>query len=145
MLRTRLSGSVATRQFSFSSLRRDSKLITENAPASESRNPGPSSSRNNFLDDTIRSLNSLDSPPNNTHSDAQSPDHSNLTSSYDINEIQQRIREWSDQTAITFRKRADEYTGTTKTAFSRLGSQLNRVTGYEEIESLKKQVVEQGT
>lgn len=54
------------------------------------------------------------------------------------------MRQWTDKTAITVRSRADEFTSTTKSTLSQLGLQLNKVTGYEEIEALKRQVVEQG-
>jgi sensitive to high expression protein 9 len=58
--------------------------------------------------------------------------------------VKQRIREWAEQGAIVLRNRADGFTATTKATFSQLGSELNRVTGYEEIEALKRKVVEQG-
>jgi sensitive to high expression protein 9 len=58
--------------------------------------------------------------------------------------VKQRIREWTEQATIALRNRADDFTASTKTTFSHLGSQLNRVTGYEEIEALKRGVVEQG-
>ena len=48
-------------------------------------------------------------------------------------------------TAINIRKRADGFTAVTQTLFSELGGQLNRATGYEEIELLKKKVEAQGT
>ncbi|KAJ8583728.1 hypothetical protein M405DRAFT_748195 [Rhizopogon salebrosus TDB-379] len=41
------------------------------------------------------------------------------------------------------RQRTDHLTQTTSTKFFQLGSQLNRVTGYEQIEALKQRVVEQ--
>ena len=59
--------------------------------------------------------------------------------------VKQRIREWAEQGAIVLRNRADGFTATTKATFSQLGSELNRVTGYEEIETLKRNVVEQGS
>jgi len=64
--------------------------------------------------------------------------------SYDLHIVKQRIREWTEQATIGLRNRADDFTANTKTTFSQLGSQLNRVTGYEEIEALKRGVVEQG-
>jgi hypothetical protein len=42
------------------------------------------------------------------------------------------------------RQRTDELTQKTSTKLFQLGSQLNRVTGYEQIDALKQQVVEQG-
>ena len=47
--------------------------------------------------------------------------------------------------AINIRKRADGFTAVTQVLFSELGGQLNRATGYEEIELLKKKVEAQGT
>ena len=64
--------------------------------------------------------------------------------SFDLHIVKQRIREWTEQATIALRNRADDFTASTKTTFSQLGSQLNRVTGYEEIEALKRGVVEQG-
>ncbi|KAK0187870.1 Mdm33 family-domain-containing protein [Armillaria mellea] len=61
----------------------------------------------------------------------------------DLQQVKNRLLEWSDQAAITLRTRADDFTETTRSTFSQLGAQLNKVTGYEEIEALKRQVVEQ--
>lgn len=65
-------------------------------------------------------------------------------SSYHAEIVKRRIREWAEQGSIVLRNRADGFTATTKATFSQLGSELNRVTGYEEIEALKRKVVEQG-
>lgn len=46
--------------------------------------------------------------------------------------------------AINVRKRADGFTAVTQVLFSELGGQLNRATGYEDIELLKKKVEAQG-
>ncbi|KAF7768114.1 hypothetical protein Agabi119p4_7357 [Agaricus bisporus var. burnettii] len=64
-------------------------------------------------------------------------------SSYDLDLVKSRIRDWTEQAAVTFRDRADELTNHTKTRFSQLGGELSKATGYEEIEVLKKEVVEQ--
>lgn len=61
-----------------------------------------------------------------------------------LDAIKQRLREWSEQTAVVIRNRADDFTLRSKTTFSQLGAHLNKVTGYEEIEALKRRVVEQG-
>ena len=82
------------------------------------------------------------SPP--AESKISEPYDSPRLSSYHAETVKQRIREWSEQAAIVLRNRADGFTATTKTTFSQLGSELNRVTGYEEIEALKRKVVEQG-
>lgn len=63
---------------------------------------------------------------------------------YNLDEVKQRIRHWTEHAAVTVRERADEFTGRTKTTFSQLGAHLNKVTGYEEIEALKRDVVAQG-
>lgn len=59
-------------------------------------------------------------------------------------ELKERIRQWTDKSAIVVRTRADEFTSSTKSTLSQLGLHLNKMTGYEEIEALKRQVVEQG-
>lgn len=93
-------------------------------------------------------------PPSHSYSPSISSSSSNdyspprdsvpLIPPYDLTVVKQRLREWSDQAAITVRTRADEFTTTTKTTLSQLGLHLNKATGYEEIELLKRQVVEQG-
>ncbi|KAJ7242821.1 Mdm33 family-domain-containing protein [Mycena haematopus] len=55
------------------------------------------------------------------------------------------MRQWTDKSAIAVRTRADEFTSNTKSTLSQLGLHLNKMTGYEEIEALKRQVVEQET
>lgn len=55
-----------------------------------------------------------------------------------------RLRAWSAHAAVAARARADDWTAATKTTFSQLGAHLNKATGYEEIEALKRDVVEQG-
>ncbi|KAJ7070022.1 Mdm33 family-domain-containing protein [Mycena amicta] len=57
--------------------------------------------------------------------------------------VADRLRKWSEHTAIAVRTRADEFSSTTRTTLSQLGLHLNRITGYEEIEALKRRVVEQ--
>ncbi|KAF8073664.1 sensitive to high expression protein 9 [Lyophyllum atratum] len=64
-------------------------------------------------------------------------------SQYDLDLMKQRLREWTDQAALSFRARADDFTAKSKATFSQLGSELNKVTGYEAIEALKRDVVEQ--
>ncbi|KAF7299355.1 NADPH--cytochrome P450 reductase [Mycena indigotica] len=58
-------------------------------------------------------------------------------------ELAARLRNWSENTAIAVRTRADEFSSSTRTTLSQLGLHLNRITGYEEIEALKRRVVEQ--
>jgi sensitive to high expression protein 9 len=70
---------------------------------------------------------------------------------YDLDTIKERARDWMTLATAAFRQqtdelrqRADQFTQKTSTKFFQLGSQLNRVTGYEQIEALKQRVVEQG-
>lgn len=77
-------------------------------------------------------------------SGSDKPDSWKELSQYDLEVVKQRIREWTEQAAIVLRERADGFTNETKTKFARLGAELNKVTGYEEIEALKREVVQQG-
>ena len=63
----------------------------------------------------------------------------------DIEKLKAQVQEWTEQAIILLRNRADDFTARSRATFSQLGGQLNKVTGYEEIEALKKGVVEQGT
>lgn len=54
------------------------------------------------------------------------------------------ITKAAGDTAVNVRKRADGFTVVTQALFSELGGQLNRATGYEDIELLKKKVEQQG-
>lgn len=58
--------------------------------------------------------------------------------------VKEKLRDWSHQTATLLRHRSDTFTRKVAVTFAQLGSELNRVTGYGEIEILKKRVVEQG-
>ncbi|KAI0269856.1 Mdm33 family-domain-containing protein [Gloeopeniophorella convolvens] len=53
------------------------------------------------------------------------------------------IRSWSERNAIALRQRTDTLVARLATSFTRLGGEINRVTGYDEIETLKRQVVSQ--
>ncbi|KAG1776176.1 Mdm33 family-domain-containing protein [Suillus placidus] len=71
-------------------------------------------------------------------------------STYDLDIIKQRIGDWMALATAGFkqqtdelRQRTDEFTQKTSTKLFQLGSQLNRVTGYEQIDALKQRVVEQ--
>jgi hypothetical protein len=65
-------------------------------------------------------------------------------SSFNLHGLRVRFRQLSERSAVAVRRRADDFTTKTVSTFSQLGLHLNRVTGYEEIEALKRQVVEQG-
>jgi hypothetical protein len=62
-----------------------------------------------------------------------------------IEHAQSIIRRWSEQNSIEFRQRTDSLIARLATSFARLGGEINKVTGYDEIEALKRQVVSQGT
>lgn len=68
----------------------------------------------------------------------------NSSSSIDLEALQNRLKHWSVLANSSLRQRADHLSKKATTTFSDLGLHLNRVTGYEEIEALKRQVVEQG-
>lgn len=72
-------------------------------------------------------------------------------SAHDLDKIKERVRDWMTLATAAFkqqtdelRQRTDQLTQRTSSKFFQLGSQLNRVTGYEQIEALKLRVVEQG-
>ncbi len=76
------------------------------------------------------------------------PLHSNPASNKargDIEHAQSVIRRWSEQNSTAFRQHVDSLIARLATSFTRLGGEINRVTGYDEIEALKRQVVSQGT
>jgi sensitive to high expression protein 9 len=58
--------------------------------------------------------------------------------------VRDRLRGWSQQAAGSVKKHAGSLVVAAQSTMSQLGSQLNKMTGYEEIETLKKRVVEQG-
>jgi sensitive to high expression protein 9, mitochondrial len=62
-----------------------------------------------------------------------------------LEHAQSIIRRWSEQNSIAFRQRTDSLIARLATSFTRLGGEINKVTGYDEIEALKRQVVSQGT
>ncbi|KAH9980242.1 Mdm33 family-domain-containing protein, partial [Lactifluus volemus] len=53
------------------------------------------------------------------------------------------IRQWSERNTIALRHRADTLVARLAVSFTRLGGEMNKVTGYDEIEELKRQVVSQ--
>ncbi|KAE9394864.1 hypothetical protein BT96DRAFT_862492 [Gymnopus androsaceus JB14] len=60
-----------------------------------------------------------------------------------LEKLRLTLLQWTNDRASQFRRKADDFTGVAKTRLSGLGAELNKVTGYEEIEALKRQVVEQ--
>ncbi|KAJ3839566.1 Mdm33 family-domain-containing protein [Lentinula raphanica] len=60
-----------------------------------------------------------------------------------LDELRETLLKWTNAWAFQFRRKADDFTAATKARLSGLGAELNKVTGYEEIDALKRQVVEQ--
>ena len=140
MLRASLARAFVFRQVSTStsvpnttrprSFNDDSAHLLENQ-----RSPSSSQSPTATSDGTL--------PPNSL-STSDRPNADDPRPTYDLDFVKQRLREWSGQAAITVRNRADDFTANTKTTLSQLGLHLNKVTGYEAIEALKRDVVNQG-
>lgn len=61
-----------------------------------------------------------------------------------LNDVKIRVKEWSHDTLKDMRQYGDDFTVRVARSFAQLGRELNKVTGYEEIEVLKRKVVEQG-
>lgn len=61
-----------------------------------------------------------------------------------IAEVRDWVLQWSARTATILRQRIDLYTADLARSFSQLGKEINKVTGYGEIEQLKRLVVMQG-
>ncbi|KAA1477553.1 hypothetical protein DENSPDRAFT_786783 [Dentipellis sp. KUC8613] len=85
------------------------------------------------------------SPPNLPHSlrngDSSSSGPPHIVSG--LLAAREFIRKWSEHNAISLRHRTDGLMAQLSSTFHQLGGQINRVTGYEEIEALKRRVVEQ--
>ena len=61
-----------------------------------------------------------------------------------VDKVKEHLRVWSENAIIAARERVDVYTTSAIKTFAQLGRELNKVTGYGEIEGLKRQVAEQG-
>jgi len=79
-----------------------------------------------------------DKPASKTMTNGKTP-----LSAYDL-DIKARIWEWTKQASINLKLCADDFTAKSKSTFSQLGCWLNQLTGYEEIEALKRGVAKQG-
>lgn len=62
----------------------------------------------------------------------------------DLAKVKEKLRLWTEDAAISVRERADRYTAVAAVTFAQLGRELNKVTGYEQIDKLKREVTEQG-
>ncbi|TFL00687.1 Mdm33 family-domain-containing protein, partial [Pterulicium gracile] len=60
-----------------------------------------------------------------------------------INELRSQLNTWITRASLLARQRAEDLTTLAQTRLSQLGRNLNEMTGYEEIDKLKAQVVEQ--
>ncbi|KAF7297725.1 NADPH--cytochrome P450 reductase [Mycena kentingensis (nom. inval.)] len=123
--------------------------VTRPGAAEGEREPGSSStastaassSSSNSEADASASSSSTSPPPSSEPN--PNPDPNPNLNPETPPELASRLRKWSEDTAIAARTRADEFSATARTTLSQLGLQLNRITGYEEIEALKRRVVEQ--
>ncbi|KAI0720539.1 Mdm33 family-domain-containing protein [Cerioporus squamosus] len=68
---------------------------------------------------------------------------SSAASEAQLDDIRARVKEWSTETLKGMRQRGDEWTVQVARTFAQLGKELNRATGYEEIDVLKRKVGEQ--
>jgi hypothetical protein len=59
-------------------------------------------------------------------------------------DIRARLQTWSEQTKAQLRTRTNAATASALTTFQQLGGRLNQLSGYEEIEELKRLVSKQG-
>ena len=58
--------------------------------------------------------------------------------------LQDRLRKWTIENLRNLRTQMDDFSAMAQLTFSRLGGRLNEVTGYHEIEVLKRLVTENG-
>lgn len=98
-------------------------------------------------------LNSTNPPPptpktsNETEPGPSQPNRSEKITSSNVDaiaEVRERVQQWSTRTATAVRQQIDQYTANLARSFSQLGKEINKVTGYGEIEELKRLVVAQG-
>ncbi|KAF9236520.1 Mdm33 family-domain-containing protein [Melanogaster broomeanus] len=152
MLRTTFhTERVATfRVFSSSCYRWQEPPVTSSRFNAITPSASRTSSRHDQLTSTTpgcASTSSLSSPPianvaNTTPETNEKRDSLNPQSPIVLRE---RVREWSVLASSSLRQHVDQLSKTATTTFSQFGLHLNRVTGYGEIEALKKQVVDRET
>ncbi|KAI9512460.1 Mdm33 family-domain-containing protein [Russula earlei] len=83
-------------------------------------------------------------PPSESAPDSTPPSSSSgPESGKNIEHAQSLIRRWSERNSVAFRQHTDNLIARMAVSFTRLGGEINRVTGYDEIETLKRQVVSQ--
>ncbi|KAM5534956.1 hypothetical protein V8D89_011329 [Ganoderma adspersum] len=84
-----------------------------------------------------------DSSPSSNQAEPATDTTTNVASTDQFNLFKERMQEVTTDALKQMRVRGDEFTTRVAKTFSKLGAELNRVTGYEEIELLKRKVVEQ--
>ncbi|KAI0304401.1 Mdm33 family-domain-containing protein [Multifurca ochricompacta] len=82
-------------------------------------------------------------PPFENSTSTPSSSSSSTKAGGRIEDVQSVIQRWSERNSIAFRQHADTLVARLATSFTRLGGEINKVTGYDEIEALKRQVVAQ--
>ncbi|KAJ3929853.1 MAG: Mdm33 family-domain-containing protein [Lentinula lateritia] len=111
----------------------ESKRSPSNSESSQIIDSDQSSLTSSTSTTTSRTTPSLSKPlsPANSESEDRQP--------RSLDELKEKLLKWVNDRAFHFRRRADNFTGATKVRLSGLGAELNKVTGYEEIDALKRQ------
>ena len=114
---------------------------TENPSEASQTHPAPSAEG---LSSSTAGNTVIQDPPEPTRSSSDGPQPQSVAA-LDVDGFKGKLREWSENAIIAARERADRYTASAIKSFAQLGRELNKVTGYGEIEGLKRRVAEQGT
>ncbi|KAJ4470162.1 sensitive to high expression protein 9 [Lentinula aciculospora] len=114
---------------------------------SDQSSPSSSSISTSTSNPTSTSASASTSTSTSSRSTSISPGNSEIEEAQkkSLDTLRETLLKWSNDRASQFRRKADDFTGATKARLSGLGAELNKVTGYEEIDALKRQVVEQDT
>ncbi|GJE97207.1 hypothetical protein PsYK624_134200 [Phanerochaete sordida] len=110
-------------------------------PQSSSAEIPPSPARATLPSDTPNNARTSSESTETVHPPPDKPVP--LANVIDVEQVKEKLRTWAENAVVTVRDRADGYTAAAATTFAQLGRELNKVTGYGEIESLKRQVTEQ--
>jgi len=81
--------------------------------------------------------------PSSVPTSSLSSDASGQSDNDRLAAVKDALRLWAETGALTIRGRADDYSARAAKTFAQLGKELNKVTGYGDIEILKRRVVEQ--
>ncbi|KAI0356424.1 hypothetical protein OH77DRAFT_1423358 [Trametes cingulata] len=82
-------------------------------------------------------------PPSSSASSAEEPSQGDVDNADKLSGLKAQFRELTHGALDRTRRSGDEFTRHVARMFAQLGKELNRMTGYEEIEALKRRVVEQ--